>query len=52
MLNKEILLKFCEGVQVDNVNAYFDNNCSYAAAAKSLGKTPKALRMSIVRAEK
>ena len=45
MLNKEILLKFCEGVQIDNVNAYFDNTCSYAAAARALGKTTKALRM-------
>ena len=52
MLNKELLLKFCKGVQVDNVSAYFDNDCSYAAAARALGKTPKALRMSILRAEK
>jgi hypothetical protein len=50
MLDKNILLKFCEAVQADNVNAYFDCDMNYSEAARRLGKTPKAIRMTVKRA--
>ena len=52
MLDKNILLEFCTGVQIDNVNAYFDNDCVYARAAKALGKTPRAIKNTVKRAAK
>jgi muconolactone delta-isomerase len=52
MLNEEILLKFCEGVQVDNIKAYFAHDCNAAAAARALGKTRKSVANSVNRANK
>jgi hypothetical protein len=52
MLDRNILLKFCTGVQIDNVNAYFDNDCVYNRAAIAMGKTPRAIRNTVKRAAK
>jgi hypothetical protein len=52
MLNKDILLKFCDKVQAENVNAYFDNNMNYSAAGRALGKNRKAIERTVKRAEK
>ena len=50
MISKDILLKFCTGVQIDNVNAYFDNGCNYHAAGRAVGKSHKVIERSIKRA--
>lgn len=52
MLNKNILLEFCDEVQAVNVNAYFENGSNYAAAGRDLGKNPKSIEQSVKRAAK
>ena len=48
MLDKNILLENCKtDIQIENVTAYFEHCMSYTAAAKALGKTPKAVEKGV-----
>ena len=53
MLDKGILLKYCNKVQAVNVNAYFDNGESYSAAGRALWHSDhKSVEKSVKRAAK